>query len=191
MTATLSMTVVAGHVLVWMGSDGEAAASGLVILETHLDAGHPEATVVALRTPVPAAAVPDGYAALRARAGERLGAPPGRLTIDNAFLALDDQTWPGPLGEVFGGDLEIRFQPTGAAESYRVATVTSDHLERAGGAVVVDGAAFDSDRLPAEARAAILAGDFHALIAGPAAAPYRERRAPLLVYLVVGFQFGA
>jgi hypothetical protein len=190
MKRRLAMLVVAGLIVGGGGCAGPAPdpISGLVVLDARLDPHRTETAGVALRAPVLAAADdPHGYPALVARAGARLGAAPTRVTVRDLSLILDDQDWPLGLDDVFGGDVEIRFQPAGATESYLVARVSGERLQRAGGAVVVDDAAFDSDLLPDDARDAILAGDFEAVIAGPAATSYQERRAPLQAYLMVVF----
>jgi len=170
---------------------GQPPVSGLVVLDAHLDARRTEATSVALRAPVPAEPDdPRGFPALVAHARERLGVEPSHVTIRDLSLMLDDRDSTTSLRDVFGDDVEIRLQPAGSAESYLVAAVARDRIAAVGSTIVVNDATFDSDLLPDDARAAVLAGQFDVVVVGPAAARYQERRVPLQAYLMVVFRVG-
>ncbi|MBI5477462.1 MAG: hypothetical protein HY906_01325 [Deltaproteobacteria bacterium] len=163
--------------------------SGMVVLYATVDQHRSSGDTAALMAPLRRAADdPHSYTSLLAEASAEFGAAPSRVTVRDLSIVLDDQNWIVGFDDLFAGDLEVRFQPTGGGGSHLVATIPWEKVQRAGAAIVVNDATFDSDALPEADRAAILAGDFDVTVHGPAGAEFAARRGALEMTVPIVFQ---
>jgi hypothetical protein len=166
-----------------------APESGMIFMyatvDPHRSSGDTAALVAPLRREVED---PHSYTYLVERAGADFGVPPTRVTVRDLSLILDDQSWAVGFDDLFAGDLEVRFQPVGGGDSHLVAAIPQEQVQRAGAAIVVNDATFDTDALPEAARPVILAGNFDVLVTGPAGAAFAERRGTLELTVPIVFQ---
>jgi hypothetical protein len=187
----ISLVLGLGLGLAAFGCDTEPVepTTGLVIVYADVDARRSSTTTAALVAPLRREADDrHSFTYLVARAGEHLGATPTRVTVRDLSIVLDDQSWLVGFDDLFAGDLEVRFQPLGGGESHLVATIPWSTVQRAGAAIVVNDATFDSDALAEADRPAILAGAFDVTLRGPAGAAFAERRGSLQATVPIVFQ---
>ena len=163
--------------------------SGMVVLYATVDAHRTTSDTAALVAPLRREADdPHSYTYLLKEAEADFGAPASRVTVRDLSIVLGDEDWTVGFDDLFAGDLEVRFQPTGSTASHLVATIPWSKVDRAGAAIVVNDATFDTDALAEADRAAILAGSFDVLVIGPAGAGFAERRGALEMTVPIVFQ---
>ena len=178
MTRMHSMLMTLALALAAFGCDTVEPRTGMVVLYASVDEHRSTSASAALVAPLSTEADdPRSYVYLVKDAEKQFGAAPSRVTVTDLSLVLGDDDWTVGFDDLFAGDLEVRFQPTGSGDSYLVATIPQAKVAQAGAGLVVNDATFDSDALPEADRAKILAGDFEVTLhaaAGPAFAAHRS-----------------
>jgi len=163
--------------------------TGMVVLYATVDPHRTTSDNAALAAPLPREADdPHSFTYLLKEAEAEFGAAPSRVTVRDLSIVLGDDDWTVGFDDLFAGDIEVRFQPTGGGDSYLVATIPWSKVDRSGAAIVVNDATFDSSTLPEAARAAILAGDFDVTLHGPAGAAFAAHRNSLETSVPIVFQ---
>ena len=189
MTRFHSMLMTLALALTAFGCNTVEPRTGMVVLYASVDQHRSTADSAALVAPLSVEADdPHSYTYLLKQAEQEFGAAPSRVTVRDLSLVLGDGDWTVGFDDLFAGDIEVRFQPTGDSDSYLVATIPSSKVERAGAGIVVNDATFDSDALPDAARAKILAGDFEVTLRGAAGPAFAAHRGALEASVPIVFQ---
>jgi hypothetical protein len=189
MTRFHSMLMTLALALTAFGCDAAEPRTGMVVLYASVDAHRSTTGNAALVAPLSTEADdPRSYVYLIKDAEKQFGAAPSRVTVTDLSIVLGDDDWTVGFDDLFAGDIEVRFQPTGSADTHLVATIPADRVARAGAAIVVNDATFDSDALPDADRAKILAGDFEVTLHGPAGAAFAAHRNSLETSVPIIFQ---
>jgi hypothetical protein len=178
MTRMHSMLMTLALALTAVGCNAVEPRTGMVVLYASVDEHRSTSDSATLVAPLGTEADdPRSFVYLMKDAEQQFGAAPSRVTVRDLSLVLGDDDWTVGFDDLFAGDLEVRFQPTGRGDSYLVATIPASKVAQSGAGLVVNDATFDSDALPEADRAKILAGDFEVLLhaaAGPAFAAHRS-----------------
>jgi hypothetical protein len=189
MTRSCSMLMVLMLALAAFGCDTVEPRTGMVVLYASVDEHRSTSDSATLVAPLGTEADdPRSYAYLIQDAGKQFGVAPSRVTVTDLSLVLGDDDWTVGFDDLFAGDLEIGFQPTGSSDSYLVATVPQSKVARAGAGIVVNDATFDSDALPEADRAKILAGDFEVTLHAAAGPAFAAHRSSLVTSVPIIFQ---
>ena len=115
------------------------------------------------------------YGAFLAAAENALGRSPSEIAVEHATLELEGSTNVAGLGDVFVGDVQVRFLMGAADTAHVVATRVFDGSEDAG--PIELGVVFDSDALPGADYDELASGSFKVEIVGDAAPTFADASA--------------
>jgi hypothetical protein len=116
------------------------------------------------------------YGAFISEARARIGRDPGIVDVERVELSLlAGSTGVSALGEVFGGSVDVLFQPSDAPRPYPVAT--GEVGDAASGGPVMFEVTFAADDVPDLDYVKLLLGSFKVITRGPAAPTFAGKGA--------------